>query len=217
MLHTLNNENTILNTFLRELRDIDIQNDPLRFRFNIKRIAHIMAYEISKTFQYVTQRITTPNADMEISLHKDKLVLGTVLRAGLPFHMGFLDVFDRAENSFVAAYRTGEQQGGIEIKLEYISTNFLQNKTLILVDPMLATGQSIIKALEALIQKGGVPQKIHIASLIAAPEGVSYVLEHTKQYTCELWCASVDEYLNEKKYIVPGLGDAGDLSFGVKI
>lgn len=217
MIHILNQENSVLNTFLREMRDCEIQKDSLRFRYNIRRIAHIAAYEISKTFQYKVHNITTPLGSCEVLLAEDNIVLGTVLRAGLPFHQGFLEVFDKAENSFVAAYRTLDKNGKLSVQLDYVATPCLQGKTLLLVDPMLATGKSLIDALDALISKGGKPQKIHIAALIAAKQGVDYVLEHTKQYDVELWCATVDKSLNETKYIVPGLGDAGDLSFGEKL
>lgn len=206
--------NTVVNKFIAELRDVNVQNDRMRFRRNIERIGEIIGYEISKQLHYEEQSVTTPLGVAEVNVPGDQLVLGTILRAGLPLHQGLLNVFDDAENAFVSAYRNYDEDFHFDIHVEYISSPTLDGKTLILADPMLATGSSMQLAWEAL-QSKGVPETLHIVSVIASREAVNYLQEHMPE-DATLWVAAVDEYLNPHKYIVPGLGDAGDLSFGEK-
>ncbi len=210
--------NTILNQFLTELRDVTYQNNPLLFRNNVKRIGQVMAYEISKTLSYETKTITTPLDTISVSLPADKIVLATVFRAGLPFHEGFLSYFDKAENAFVSAYRYYKDKEGTEvgIKIEYIATPDLTGKTLIIVDPMLATGGSMELAYEAFITKGK-PSKVIFASVIGSQKGVDYMKKSFPSDDVLLYCGAIDPGLNEHKYIVPGLGDAGDLEYGEKL
>ncbi len=212
----LSANNTILNTFVSELRNVEIQSDPLRFRTNLVRIGEIMAYEISKLLSYAQKTIQTPLGQHESSFISDKLVIGSILRAGLPMHTGFLNVFDFAENAFVSAYRKYIDKENFEIHVEYISAPDINGKTLILVDPMLATGTSFELAYKSLLDKG-VPKSVHLASVIASRKGVAYLEEHLNLSKIFLWCAAIDPELNYKSYIVPGLGDAGDLAFGEKI
>lgn len=215
----LSEKNSVLNYFLSEIRDVTIQKDPLRFRKNIERIGQVMAIEVSRTLDYVPQKVTTPLTQTEINLFADKLVLATVLRAGLPLHQGFLDVFDRAECAFLSAYRAIEKNTKGEEELtvvsEYLASPDLNDKTLLLVDPMLASGMSLDTAWQVLL-KNGTPKHLHVCCVIAAPEGVQYLEEHLPK-EATLWCAAIDDHLNERKYIVPGLGDAGDLCFGSKL
>ena len=206
--------NTVVNRFIAELRDVNVQNDKMRFRRNIERIGEIIAYEISKQLHYEEQSVTTPLGVADVTIPNDQLVLGTILRAGLPLHQGLLNVFDDAENAFVSAYRNYDENFDFDIHVEYISSPTLDGKTLILADPMLATGSSMELAWEALQSKGE-PETLHIASVIASREAVNYLQEHMPE-DATLWVAAVDEYLNPHKYIVPGLGDAGDLAFGEK-
>ncbi len=206
--------NTVVNRFIAELRDVNVQNDKMRFRRNIERIGEIIAYEISKQLHYEEQSVTTPLGVADVTVPNDQLVLGTILRAGLPLHQGLLNVFDDAENAFVSAYRNYDENFDFDIHVEYISSPTLDGKTLILADPMLATGSSMELAWEALQSKGE-PETLHIASVIASREAVNYLQEHMPE-DATLWVAAVDEYLNPHKYIVPGLGDAGDLAFGEK-
>lgn len=217
MLKILDQQPSLINRFLAELRDVAIQKDSMRFRRNIARIGEIAAYEVSKTLDYAVTPVTTPLGVAEVALPTDTVVLATILRAGLPLHEGFLNYFDAAENAFVSAYRAGEGGGELEIKVEYISCGSLEGKTLILVDPMLATGMSLMAAYKALVAKGGKPRHTHFVSVLGCEEGVKYVLDHSDASECTLWCATVDPVLNPNKYIVPGLGDAGDLCFGEKL
>ncbi len=217
MLHIIDQQNSLLNKFIAELRDKEIQKDSMRFRRNIERIGEITAFEISKELNYTPKAVETPLGTASVMSIGDTVVLATILRAGLPLHQGFLNYFDDAENAFVSAYRKSVPGGVFEIKVEYISCGSLEGKTLILADPMLATGSSLVAAYEALCEKGGQPAHTHFASVLASREGVDYVLKHTDQKRTSLWCATVDEHLNERKYIVPGLGDAGDLAYGEKL
>ena len=217
MLHILNSKNTILNKFIGELRDKRVQTDSMRFRRNLERIAEISAYEISKELNYRSRIVETPLGEASGESIDDTIVIATILRAGLPFHQGFLNYFDDAQNAFVSAYRKSKADGSFTVKVEYISCGSLEGKTLLLVDPMLATGSSLILAYEALIQRGGEPAHTHFASVIASEQGVDYVLQHTSEQKCTLWCAAVDEELTSRSYIVPGLGDAGDLAYGEKL
>jgi len=215
-IYNLSKDNSILNTFVSELRDVEIQNDPMRFRMNLIRIGEVMAYEISKKLNYAKKSIQTPLGMHDSSGISDDLVIGTILRAGLPMHEGFLNYFDRAENAFVSAYRKYIDKKHFDIHIEYISTPSIDGKTLLLVDPMLATGSSLELAYKALLTKGK-PSNVHFACVIASKDGVAYLSEHLDLDEIHLWCADIDPELNIKSYIVPGLGDAGDLAYGEKI
>ena len=217
MLHILDHQPSLVNRFLAELRDKDIQRDSMRFRRNIARIGEIAAYEVSKQLNYHNEQVTTQLGTANVELPTDEVVLATLLRAGLPLHEGFLNYFDGAKCAFVSAYRAGEGEGDLEIKVEYISCGSLEGKTLILVDTMLATGMSLIAAYKALVARGGEPAHTHFVSVLGCNEGVDYVLRNSDAERCTLWCATVDEHLNPSKYIVPGLGDAGDLCYGEKL
>lgn len=207
-------ENSLVGQFLTEMRDVKRQNDPLRFRHNLKRIGQIMAYEISKRLHYAATPVTTPLADTTCPTIDEHIVLATILRAGLPFYQGFLDYFDNAQNAFVSAYRKIESNGELRIHVEYIAAPPIDDKTLILVDPMLATGSSMDLCHQALLTKG-TPSTVHLASVIAVPEAIAN-LEKAFPADTTLWTAAIDEGLNDDHYIVPGLGDAGDLAFGPK-
>ncbi len=211
-------ENSIINQFVAELRDVNIQKDRMRFRNNIKRIGMLMAYEISKTLKYQEQEVTTPLATARMKLPVDNIVIGTVFRAGLPFHEGFLNVFDKAGNAFLSAYRyyTDRECNNIDGHIEYIATPDLYRKTFILVDPMLATGESLILAHKAFVTKG-VPKRIVLASVIATEVGIARLNEKFPNTNIVLYTAAIDPILNDHKYIVPGLGDAGDLMYGEKL
>jgi uracil phosphoribosyltransferase len=215
----LSEQPSLLNQYLKEMRSVDIQKDSMRFRRNIERIGEIMAYEISKHLTYSVEQVQTPLAIADMEIPQDQVVLGTLLRAGLPMHQGFLNMFDKAENAFISAYRRetigrrGEMQ--IEIISEYLAAPSIEGKTLILVDPMLATGLSMEVGYKALL-KHGTPKNVHIACLFGTPQAINY-LQETMPEDCTLWCAVIDPILNPHKYIVPGLGDAGDLCFGAKL
>jgi uracil phosphoribosyltransferase len=215
----LSEQPSLLNQYLKEMRSVDVQKDSMRFRRNIERIGEIMAVEISKQLTYALEQVQTPLAIAEMQVSQDQVVLGTVLRAGLPMHQGFLNMYDRAENAFVSAYRreTIGRRGetNLEIISEYLAAPSIENKTLILVDPMLATGLSMEVAYKALLSHG-MPKNVHIACIFATPQSIQY-LQDTMPEDAMLWCAVIDPELNEKKYIVPGLGDAGDLCFGAKL
>jgi len=217
MLHVLNAENTILNQFIAQIRDRAVQRDSMRFRRNLERIGEISAYEISKTLHYEPRTVTTPLGEAVVQTIDDRIVLATILRAGLPFHQGFLNYFDNAENAFVSAYRKSHKDNTFEVKVEYISCGGLEGKTLLLVDPMLATGSSSLLAYEALCAHGGQPAHTHIASIIASEQGLDYLQKHLSSSEVDIWCAAVDEELTSKSYIVPGIGDAGDLAYGEKL
>lgn len=210
-------QNTIVNQYLAELRDKKYQQNRLLFRNNIRRIGELMAFELSKTFDYKTKTVTTPLAPIDIPLPKDDILIATVLRAGLPFHEGFLNVFDHADNAFVSAYRmyTNREHTEVGVHTEYMAAPSVKGKTLIIADPMLATGGSMAACIEALL-KTGKPKKIHVACVIAAPEGVEVVKEVLPD-NGTIWCAAIDPGMNEHKYIVPGFGDCGDLCYGEKM
>jgi uracil phosphoribosyltransferase len=215
-IHYISKNNSILNHFLAEIRAVEIQKDSMRFRKNMERIGEIMAYEISKELQYHEIAVATPLGVKQTTAIADKVVLCSILRAGLALHSGFTNFFDHAENGFVSAYRHHPNNDDFfDILIEYKAMPSLENKTLILIDPMLATGQSIVAVLNKLNLEQN-PKEIHIAVVIAAPEGITY-LEKNIPSNCHLWVASLDEKLNEKNYIIPGLGDAGDLAFGEKL
>ena len=215
-LHYLSQSNSILNHFLVQIRDVEVQNDRMRFRRNIERIGEIMAYELSKSLEYRGEEITTPLGSKKTSVLSKDVVLCSILRAGLPLHLGFLNYFDDADNGFISAYRHHENEDEtFNIRVEYKAVPDLNDKYVLLLDPMLATGQSVAAVYNKL-QTIAVPKEIHIAVVIAAPEGVAY-LEEQLPDNCHLWIASLDDRLNEKNYIMPGLGDAGDLAYGNKL
>lgn len=215
-IHYLSEGNSILNHFLGQIRNVNVQNDSMRFRRNIERIGEVMAYELSKNLHYKNIEIQTPLGVKKTTEIEDQLVLCSILRAGLPLHLGLLNYFDNAENGFVSAYRHHPNNDAVfEILVEYQAVPTIENKTLLLIDPMLATGQSMVAVFNKLMEKG-LPKEIHIAVILAAPEGISYLEKHLPD-SCHLWVATLDEKLNDKKYIVPGLGDAGDLAYGNKL
>jgi len=210
-------QNTVINQYMAELRDRSHQKNRMVFRRNIERIGEMMAYELSKTLDYKPKTVTTPLGTIDVSLPKEDLVVATVLRAGLPFHQGFLNVFDKAENAFVSAYRmyTNREHTEVGIHTEYMASPSVKGKTLLVVDPMLATGGSMVASIEALL-KTGKPKRIHVCCVIAAPEGIEFV-KQTLPEDSTIWCAAIDAGMNEQKYIVPGFGDCGDLCYGEKL
>ena len=216
ILHHIENENSVLNQFIAEIRDKNEQKDSLRFRRNIERIGEILGYELSKKLQYNGVSVQTPLGEKTIQLPQNDLVLCSILRAGLPLHQGLLNYFDKAENAFISAYRKhAKNSNDFEIVVEYFASPSVDKKTLILADPMLATGQSLVAVYEA-IKKYGQPKEVHIVSVIGALAGIEFVQNHFPKNT-HLWIAAIDDKLNEKGYIIPGLGDAGDLAFGQKL
>jgi len=214
-VHNLGKQNSILNQFVSELRDSNIQKDSLRFRQNMQRIGCIFAYEISKSLNYRAEEIITPLGVSPMSVLAEYPVLVTILRAGLPFHNGFLEVFDKSSNSFISAYRKYSKGGKFTIQIEYVSSPDITNKNLIISDPMLATGSSMVLSYNELIQKG-TPMHTHIATIIASKEGIEYIRKKLNKENITIWTAAIDEELTAQAYIVPGLGDAGDLAFGGK-
>ncbi|WP_224485295.1 uracil phosphoribosyltransferase [Robertkochia aurantiaca] len=213
--HHLAKENSVLLHYLQQIRDIHIQKDSMRFRRNLERIGEVLSYELSKTLDFHPAQVTTPLGEKETRLVQDDIVICSVLRAGLPMHTGVLNYFDWAENSFISAYRYHTSDTEFEIIVEYLASPSLDNKTLILVDPMIASGHSMLATFQAL-NKVGLPRVIHLVSAIAAPEGIAYLEKHFPKET-QLWVGDIDDHLNDHSYIVPGLGDAGDLSFGTKL
>ena len=211
----LGDTNSILNKFVAELRDVDIQKDSLRFRRNVERIGEIMAYEISKEFHYSTKDIQSPLGIAPMNTPDDQIVISTILRAGLPFHQGFLRYLDNAENAFVSAYRKYKDRLNFDIHIEYIASPRLTGKTLIISDPMLATGSSMELAYEALLTKG-VPGHVHVASIISSKQALEYLQKKMPDDKTTIWIAALDNDLDDHSYIVPGLGDPGDLAFGEK-
>jgi uracil phosphoribosyltransferase len=215
-IHYISEQNSILNHFLAQIRDVNIQNDSMRFRKNIERIGEIMAYELSKTLDYKSIDVQTPLGIKHTTTIAEPVVLCSILRAGLALHQGFMSFFDNAENGFVSAYRHHyNSDDQFEILVEYQAAPSFEGKNLILIDPMLATGQSLVAVLHKLHLEQK-PKEIHIAVVIATPEGIEF-LEKNVPENCHLWVAALDEKLNEHNYIVPGLGDAGDLAYGIKL
>ena len=212
----LSENNSVLNHYLKEIRSVEIQNDSMRFRRNMERIGEIMAYEISKSMHYTPEDVKTPLGIAPTNVIKEKIVISTILRAGLPFHTGFLSYFDKAENAFVSAYRKYKDALKFDIFIEYIASPDLTGKTLIITDPMLATGGSMELAYGALLTKGK-PAQIHVATVIASQVAIDYVASHFPDSKTTIWAAAIDPELNEHSYIVPGLGDAGDLAYGEKL
>jgi uracil phosphoribosyltransferase len=216
MVHILSQQKSIFNQYVAELRDITIQKDSMRFRRNLERMGEIMSYEISKTLDYQTKETTTPLGIAETSHLVDQPVIATILRAGLPMHIGVLNYFDRAHNAFISAYRRHHKDNTFDIHVEYVSSPNIDDKVLILCDPMIATGGSIVLAYKAILAKG-TPKHVHIISAISSREGVDYVKANLATKNVTIWCGAIDEELTAHSYIVPGLGDAGDLAFGEKI
>ena len=216
MITNLGSQFSILNQFIAELRSAEIQKDSMRFRRNLERCGEIFAYEISRTLAYEDQEVVTSLGSATIPLLKQYPILGTILRAGLPLHQGLLNIFDKSENAFVSAYRKHRKDGEFTIKIEYISAPDLTDRVLILSDPMLATGLSVSLAYKELIARGK-PSHTHIVSVLASAEGVEYMKKHFSISDVTLWVGAIDDELTAQAYIVPGLGDAGDLAYGKKI
>ena len=217
-INNLSEHNCIINRYLAEMRDCDYQKNRLLFRNNIKRIGEYEAFEISKTLDYKPENITTPLGVARVNLPTDDIVIGTIFRAGLPFHEGFLNIFDHSGNAFVSAFReyTDKNHTEVGIHIEYLATPEIDDKTLIIADPMLATGGSMELGLKAILTKGS-PKHIHVACVLATPEGIEHIKNTFPDDKTTIWCAAIDEGLNEHKYIVPGFGDAGDLCYGGKL
>ncbi|WP_456376587.1 uracil phosphoribosyltransferase [Lutibacter sp.] len=211
----LDKKDSLLNKFISEIRDVSIQKDSMRFRKNIERIGEILAYELSQSLEYQSKVVTTPLGTKIVQVPKNDIVLCSILRAGLPLHNGLLNYFDDAENAFISAYRKHINDTEFEIKVEYFASPSLEGKTLILADPMLATGQSIISVFEGL-KNHGTPKEIYLACVIGSTQAIELIKKHFPS-TTKLWIATVDNKLNDKGYIIPGLGDAGDLAFGEKL
>jgi uracil phosphoribosyltransferase len=209
----LSKQHSLVSNWISELRDINIQQDRLRFRTNLERIAEVAAYEISKVLPFEEKEVETPLGTAVSKIMKEQPVLATILRAGLPMHNGLLRYFDKADNAFVAAYRKHEKDGSFEISLEYMSCPDLDNRVVIISDPMLATGSSLVKTIHFLKDEGN-PKEIHIVAAIACTIGIEYVKREEPSVT--IWCGDIDDELTAKSYIVPGLGDAGDLAYGAK-
>lgn len=215
MVHDLSLSNSIINQFVAELRDVNIQRDRMRFRRNLERIGEIFAYEISKSISFELKDVTTPLGIANVPLLAEQPIVGTILRAGLPLHSGLLNYFDGADNAFISAYRKHHKDGSFDIKLEYVGSPSLENRILILCDPMLATGSSMVMTYKALMEKG-IPKHTHIVCALASIEGVEYVKRNLPE-NVTIWAAAIDEELTAQSYIVPGLGDAGDLAYGSKL
>lgn len=211
----LSEENSVLSQYIAEIRDVEIQKDRLRFRRNIERIGEIMAYEMSKTFSYAPKDVQTPLGISPTALPVNKVVLSTILRAGVPYHQGFLSFFDNAENAFVSAYRKYKDTLKFDIHIEYIASPRIDGKTLVITDPMLATGGSMELTYQAMLTKGE-PAEIHVASIIASQQAVDHIASVFPAYKTTVWCAAIDPEIDSHSYIVPGLGDAGDLAYGEK-
>ena len=215
MIKNLGENNSIFNQFIAELRDVEIQKDRMRFRRNLERIGEIFAYEISKTLDYKTIETTTPLGMIEMKLVKEQPVMATILRAGLPLHQGLLNYFVQADNAFITAYRKYDKNEAFEIRVEYISSPDLNKRVLILSDPMLASGASIVKTVRGILSHG-FPQHIHIVAALASVEGLDYIQRNLSLHNLSIWVGGIDDELTAQAYIVPGLGDAGDLAFGTK-
>jgi len=214
MIHNLSDSHSIANRFVAEMRNAAVQTDRMRFRRNMERIGEIMAYEISKTLTYSPREVETPLGIAEVEVPQENIVLATILRAGLPMHQGFLNIFDAADNAFVSAYRRHHKDGTFDIQVEYTSCSSLKDKVLIICDPMLATGASMALTMQELMSNG-VPEKIHVATIIATTDGIRHVQRNFPK--ADIWAGAIDEELTARSYIVPGLGDAGDLAYGEKL
>jgi uracil phosphoribosyltransferase len=214
MVINLSEQHSLVSNWVSELRDTSVQNDRMRFRRNLERIGEVAAYEISKQLPFEEREITTPLGTSKMKMLSNQPVLATILRAGLPLHQGMLNYFDKADNAFISAYRKHHRDGSFEISLDYVSCPNLENRVLIISDPMLATGSSLVKTIQHLKDEG-MPSDIHIVCAIACSVGIEYV--HRSEPSVKIWCGDIDEELTAKSYIVPGLGDAGDLAYGSKI
>jgi len=214
MVIKLSEQHSLISNWISELRDVDIQDDRMRFRRNLERIGEVAAYEISKVLPFVEKEVQTPMGIATCKIMEQQPVLATILRAGLPLHQGLLNYFDKADNAFISAYRKHNKDGSFEISLDYISCPELENRVVIISDPMLATGSSLVKTIQFLKEEGR-PKEIHIVAAIACTVGIEYVKREDPSVT--IWCGDIDDELTAKGYIVPGLGDAGDLAFGVKV
>lgn len=215
MVHNLSHNNSIINQYISEIRDVEIQRDRMRFRRNLERMGEIFAYELSKMLEYEVKEVTTPLGIADVPVLKEQPIVGTILRAGMPLHQGILNFFDHADNAFISAYRKHHKDGTFDIKLEYVSSPMLTDRILILCDPMLATGSSIVMTYKALLERG-IPRHTHIVSALASMQGVNHVKSHLSS-NITIWAGAIDEELTAQAYIVPGLGDAGDLAYGTKI
>ena len=216
MVKNLGLQNSLLNQFISEMRDANIQSDSLRFRRNMERVGEIFAYEISKELEYVKQEVVTSLGISEVNVMKSKPILATILRAGLPMHNGMLNYFDKADNAFISAYRKHSKDGSFKIKLEYMSSPDITDKILILCDPMLATGASMVLAYQELLNCGQ-PKHTYFTTVVACTQGIDYIKKHVSKADVSLWVGAIDEELTAQSYIVPGLGDAGDLAYGSKV
>lgn len=214
-VHNLGLQDSVFNQFMAEIRDVNIQSDRMRFRRNLERTGEVMAYEISKTLSYQNQDVSTPLALCDCRVLSEQPVLATILRAGLPFHQGFLNIFDQAENTFISAFRIHhDDDDDFDVEVEYLASPELEGKTVILCDPMLATGSSMVLAYKALLERG-TPAHVHVATVIASDQGVAFIQENMPD-TTTIWTGAIDSELTPRSYIVPGLGDAGDLAYGQK-
>lgn len=217
ILHKLEQTPSVLNDFIAQLRNVNVQTDRMRFRRNLERIGEVMSYEMSKTLTYKPVNVTTPLGEKQTLLPENQMVICSILRAGLALHQGVLNYFDAADNAFISAYRKHASDTDFEISVEYMASPSLEGKILILADPMLATGRSFLNVYQALLKANlGVPKEIHLFAVIGSEQGVAYIEENFPE-NVHLWIATIDEKLNEQSYIVPGLGDAGDLAFGEKM
>lgn len=217
MVNILNNQNTVLCRFMAELRDETIQKDTMRFRRNMERVGEVMAYEVSKKLNYSRRTVVTPLGEASTMLSDDQIVLAPILRAGIPMMEGFLNVFDRAEVAFVSAHRHYRKNGAMEIIMQQITTPTLEGKVLVIIDPMLATGASIEMTYQALVEKAGMPLHTHICAAVSSTDGVEYIESHLRASDVTIWTAELDEDMTVKSYIVPGIGDTGDLAYGEKL
>jgi uracil phosphoribosyltransferase len=215
MINDLSKQSSVINMYMAELRDVNVQKDSMRFRTNLERIGAIIGYEISRKLEYVQQEVTTPLGIAPVLVLKEQPVIATILRAGMPVHHGMLSVFDKAENAFVSAYRQHHKDGSFEVHVEYMACPSIEGKELILCDPMLATGTSMVLTYQALLRRGK-PKHIHVVSIVSSMFGIDYVKKHLPE-NCSIWTCAVDDELTAQSYIVPGLGDAGDLAYGTKI
>jgi uracil phosphoribosyltransferase len=215
-IKNLGEGNSVINNFISELRNVDIQNDRFRFRKNLERLGEIFAYEISKTLEYKSETVVTPLGSLEMNVLKEQPVLATILRAGLPMHQGFLNIFDRADNSFIAAHRKYDKNENYDINIEYYSTADFNDKVLVVIDPMLSTGESLVRCLNDLVSDDMIPKEIHVANVLASRDGIEYLNRSLNHLNITVWVGAIDEELTAKAYIVPGLGDAGDLAYGRK-
>ena len=214
-IHNLEKTDSVFNQYMAELRDAVIQQDRMRFRRNLERIGEVMAYEISKAFEYDDEEVTTPLGIKQIRTMHEQPVIATILRAGLPFHNGMLSMFDQADSAFIAAYRKYDKNEDSEIRVEYYSAPDIEDRILILCDPLLATGESIVKTLNGLMEDM-MPKEIHIAVAVASQEGLDYVERTMSRLPVTIWVGSIDEELTARAYVVPGIGDVGDLAYGEK-